>query len=581
MPGKEVDLIKERLDLVGLLRSYLTLLPAGKNFRGLCPFHGEKTPSFIVSPERKGWHCFGCGEGGDLISFVMKYEHLEFPEALRFLAERAGVELARLNPQMEREFGILYSLHDAAAEFYHAELARNEPARAYLAGRTLTDETIREFSLGFAPLGEKLTLHLVKLGHAIEDVVRAGLATKLASGLHRDRFQNRIVFPIQNHVGKTVAFTGRVLPAVSSSNPPGGPDNPDIPKYLNSPETPIFNKSKVLFGLNHSKGAIAESRTVVLVEGQMDLLSVWQSGVKNVVAVSGTGLSREHLERLRRLADTMLVSFDNDAAGVKALERSFDVLNPFDFHLKAIDLGSYKDPGEACEKDPAFFQRAVSEARPAFERFITTIVGGTNDDLAARKRATRVVLEKVRRLKSAAEQEAWLKELSKTAGISEVSLTKELEDLGTAPGETASSEPASPAPGVPKRVDMIAERLVVLAFTRKEFFDKVKGIADLLPSASRVIVEHPDSAEAGFLEMQSGVLAGGDARVLEEEFEALMRALRLEHLKSRQSALEVLRKQATAHGKETEANELLMEYTKVSRELDDLRNKKPATGIQQ
>ncbi|MEK7077438.1 MAG: DNA primase, partial [Patescibacteria group bacterium] len=289
--AKDIDLIKERIDLVDLLRSYITLHPAGKNFKALCPFHQEKTPSFIASPERKRWHCFGCGEDGDIVTFVMKYENLEFPEALRVLAEKAGIELQSVNPALQKEYGLLYGLHDDATAFYKEALLKNENARAYLESRGLTEETIADFNLGFAPGGDSLTLHLIKKGYDVLDIARAGLAYKTARGLYRDRFNQRIMFPIANHLGKVVAFTGRIMPEAEAS---ADPNSIDAAKYVNSPETPIFNKSKIFYGLNASKGAIAKSRTATLVEGQMDFLMMWQTGVKNAVAVSGTGLTPHH-----------------------------------------------------------------------------------------------------------------------------------------------------------------------------------------------------------------------------------------------------------------------------------------------
>lgn len=197
--ARETDLIKEKLDLVDFLRSYLKLTPAGKNFKALCPFHGEKTPSFVVSPERKIWHCFGaCGEGGDIIKFAMKYENLEFPEALRFLAEKAGLKISTLNPALEKQFGILYKIHESAKDFYAGELSRNKEALEYLKGRGLRSGTIEEFKLGFASGGEALTLRLIKEGFDVLDIAKAGLAHKNTEGLYRDRFRGRIIFPIAN-----------------------------------------------------------------------------------------------------------------------------------------------------------------------------------------------------------------------------------------------------------------------------------------------------------------------------------------------------------------------------------------------
>ena len=209
--AKEVDLIKEKLPVLDFIRGYVQLTPAGRSFKGLCPFHQEKTPSFIVSPDRQRWHCFGCAEGGDIITFVMKYENLEFPEALRFLAEKAGVQLRSLNPQHEREFGVLYDLNEEAKNFYAEALHKNIPAHEYIKSRGLNEETIKEFEIGFSPGGETLTLHLIKRGFDVNDAVRAGLIYKNSRGMYGDRFEGRIMFPIYNHVGKVVAFTDASL----------------------------------------------------------------------------------------------------------------------------------------------------------------------------------------------------------------------------------------------------------------------------------------------------------------------------------------------------------------------------------
>src|SRR3989344_4048711 len=357
--GKEVDIIKEKLDIADFLRSYLQLIPAGRTLKAICPFHPEKTPSFIVSPDKKIWHCFGCGEGGDILSFVMKYEHVEFPEALRMLAERAGIPMRNLSPTQEREFGVLYDMHDAAAEFFRAQLRKNPKAEQYLKGRGLSENTIKEFGIGYDPLGDGLTLALMEKRFSIQDIIRAGLSARIR-GLNRDRFEGRIIFPLHNPFGKIVGFAGRVFEL------PSGQKEEDVGKYVNSPETPIYHKAKVLYGFHAAKTHIAASRTVFLVEGHMDFLMSWQSGVKNAVAISGTALTEEHLLKLRRFADTAVVSFDNDTAGLRALEKGMDMFHALDFHVKAVSLGEYKDPAEAAEKDARFLAKAVAEAKPAF-----------------------------------------------------------------------------------------------------------------------------------------------------------------------------------------------------------------------
>ena len=566
MAGRDVDLIKERVGVVDLVRSYLTLMPAGRNFKALCPFHGEKTPSFIVSPERKTWHCFGCGKGGDVIRFVMEYENLEFREALRFLAERAGIEIRSLDPQAEREFGVLYDIHEAATAFYMHELAATPLPRQYLESRTLLPATMEAFQLGFAPGGETLTMHLTKKGFAIEDIARAGLAGKTTSGLYRDKFHNRIIFPIANHVGKVVAFTGRLWgPA---------PQGVDLPKYLNSPETPIFSKSKVLFGLSKTKNDIARSRTAVLMEGQMDLLLAWQSGVRNVVAISGTGLTGEHLLRLRRLADTLLMSFDNDEAGTKALDRALDTLSPYDFHVRAVNLKEYKDPGEACERDPAFLARAVEEAAPAFEQLVRrTFTPAVAADVAARKRAVRSFLVKIRRLTSSVEQNEWLQALSAASRVPQVTLLTELAELTIGDDRMPSAAPTTEVVPKSSRREIIAARLTVLAFTNRDFFATVRQHIALLPEPYRGFIEQPGSEAATLQEMQASLPVGDDPIRIRAEFDELLAQLEIEELIVAQRELRTKLRVAEAGGNDGAVEQVSKSFQALSRRLDELRSR--------
>ncbi len=561
--ASDVEHIKAKLDIVELIRSYLSLQPAGKNFKALCPFHQEKTPSFIVSPDRQLWHCFGCGEGGDGIKFLMRYENLEFPEALRVLAERVGVELQSLSSREQREYGVLFDIHDAASKFYQGELARQPDALGYLRDRGLSDDTVREFELGFATGGESLTVHLLRSGFDVGSIARAGLAQKNTAGLYRDRFGGRIVFPIASAVGKTVAFTGRLLPAVAAANP-------DAPKYLNSPETPIYQKSKILYGFHRSKGDIARERAAVVVEGQMDLLLAWQAGVHHVVAVSGTGLTSQHLDRLRRLADTVLMSFDNDDAGVRALERSLETLTPFDFHVRVIDLGQFKDPAEAAQQEPGFLSRAIQEARPAFAHLFAHYFSGgePGKDIAARKRTVRHLLGMVQRLKSAVEQAAWIKALASHSGVSEVALLAELTNLPRAKREWSGLGEAAEAPKAVERIEVVANRLLILAFTDDRFLATLRERQSWLPSAYQRLVQNPASGEADLFHMQASHLAeSGDVA---GEFEELLRQLNLERLKREQAAIRDEMRRAEQRGDEATHAGALERFKTIAGEINKL-----------
>jgi len=567
--AKEVDLIKEKLDLSDFLRSYITLLPAGRNLKALCPFHQEKTPSFMVSPERKMWHCFGCGLGGDIIKFAMLYEHLEFPEALRFLAEKAGLNIQIMSPIQQREFGILYDLHEEAKNFYKSELKKNKSAVDYLSGRGIAPETMEEFDLGFASGGETLTVHLLKKGHDVKDIVRAGLAQKNTSGLYRDKFFERIIFPINNQVGKTIAFTGRITPEAEAKYA----DSPTPPpKYLNSPETPIFNKSRTLYGFDRSKQFMNESRSVLLVEGQMDFLGAWQSGVKNIVAVSGTSLTPYHLEKLRRMADTAFVSFDNDSAGLKALERSLEFFNNFDFHVKVVDLGKFKDPADAAKAAPEFLKEAIVSAKPAFQYIFGIYFSPENwdeNDVPKRKRTIRHLLSLIKSLKSAVEENFWLKKLSGESGISESALSEEIRGIDELAGYVEEEGDEAGAVSADYS-DAVAKRLVALALTKDKFLNILKANSQLLPPVFQKILENPSEEARGLLELQSSYeFADADEDKLEKEFRDLMRRLETVELRERQAIIKKSLKMAQASGKEDLMNQLLGDFSEITKRLND------------
>ncbi|RJQ25276.1 DNA primase [Candidatus Parcubacteria bacterium] len=563
---KDVDIIKERLSVADVLRGYITLLPAGKNFKANCPFHQEKTPSFIVSPDRGRWHCFGCGEGGDIITFVMKYENLEFPEALRFLAEKAGVQLASVNPQHQREFGILYDINEEAKRFFYNSLVTNKDAISYLTNRGLTKETIQEFELGFSPGGESLSMHLIQKKYDVRDALRAGLVYRNTRGLYRDRFDSRIMFPIINHVGKTVAFTGRVFGSAS--------ENPDNPKYMNSPESPVFNKSKVLYGLNKSKGDIAREKSFVVVEGQMDFLMSWQCGIKNCVAISGTGFTEHHLERLRRLADTAIVSFDNDEAGRKALERTLTLFNKFDFHTKVISLGEFKDPADALLKDLMFMKNAIESAKPAFQYLFDLYFssGKVKNDLALKKRVVRHIIEILATIKSSIEQSEWMRELSRSSGIPETSLSEELEHIEHEKQDGKAEEvPMKEKHQFERRIDIIARQLTSLAFTNDEFRGIVLENKEFMPRPFLSVLENPGAESATVFQMQSTYLFGSaDHEELKKEALELIKQLKLEYYKAIREALQREIKEAGVVGDEEKLLEATRKFQECTQKMHQL-----------
>ena len=474
MAGSPVELIKEKLDIAEFLKGYLELRPAGKNFKALCPFHNEKTPSFMISPERQTWHCFGCSLGGDAFTFLMRYENLEFGEALRVLAERTGVELQRLNSADYKISGLLYDINQAAARYFAEELQKSDEAKKYLAGRGILKETMEEFELGWSPNApDSLYVHLINKGFYPEDIVRAGLTFKSERGLQIDRFRGRIMFPIHNTMGKVVGFTGRILPRL---------DDGKMGKYVNSPETPIFNKSKLLYGFFKSKNFIRSDNNVFLVEGQMDFLLSYQAGVKTAVASSGTALTSDHLRVLRRLTDQMTVSFDNDSAGLAAGERAIDLAEANDFNVKVLTLGAFKDPADAVQADPVAFHKHFSEAVPApefyFERYLKEFADSPVPSRSADfKRNIRIALEKIKHIASPVLRDLWLREYGKRLGIAEAILGEEMERIEEGAERVPASSDAPRAEARPlSRWEMLSEHLLAAACAKENYAEIKESI---------------------------------------------------------------------------------------------------------
>lgn len=575
------DLIKERLGVAEMIRQYLTLLPAGKNWKALCPFHKEKTPSFIVSPDRQTWRCFGCNVGGDIFEFVMRYEHLEFFEALKLLAERAGVDIRRFGGEGQKQMAALFDINAAAREWFVAELARDEaPARAareYLAARGLRRETIEAFGVGFAPSrSDGLARHLTKLGYRIQDIDQAGLVFRTERGTYWDRFRGRIMFPLMNHFGKTVAFTGRVMP---------GAEGEGVGKYVNSPETPLFSKSKLLYGFHASKQAIRDAESVLLLEGQMDFLMTWQDGVTNAVASSGTALTADHLKPLRRVAHTLIVGFDNDEAGFRAGERVIDLASGLDFTVRVLPSlpAGMKDPADAAQSSPGLMKKLAGEARPAmefyFDRYLPRGAAGAGADIRLFKEHLRAVLGKIRMLASAVEQEHWLKELARRTGVGEHVLLRELAALGAPRTEAARAEAAVP-PEAParSRQERIAERLIILAFREPSFREALEASRPYVPpryeplcAAGAETGEHPPELRALVDELSlRASLEARDASALRGEFDELVRELRREHLRSEQFRLrEEIRRAEEVRDSATLAR-ALVDFDKLAREMNSI-----------
>jgi DNA primase len=414
--------IKSRLPVAEVVGETVALKRAGSAMKGLCPFHAEKTPSFTVSPDRESWHCFGCGEHGDIFTFVMKRDGLDFRETLGRLAERAGVELTPQTAREDRQRARLREALDSAAAWYREVLRQAtaaEPARAYLVERGFSDETLERFGIGFAPQSwDALTSRLQAKKFTTEEIVGAGLASVGQRGRPVDRFRGRIMIPIRDPSGRMTGFGGRVMP--------GG----DGPKYLNSPATPLFDKSHTLYGIDLARTSIRRTKLAVIVEGYTDVMAAHQAGFTNVVASLGTALTGGQVALATRYAEGVALAYDVDLAGEAATQRGLlEELGPDQSvsKVRVVRIPAGKDPDELIRSDPDAWQAAVEGAKPVVEYFMDRVAAEVDlSSVTGRKELAGRVLAILQRVGDHLERDLYLQELSRRVQVDERTLREAL-----------------------------------------------------------------------------------------------------------------------------------------------------------
>ncbi|MGD8744304.1 MAG: DNA primase [Candidatus Woesebacteria bacterium] len=366
----QVEEVKSKVDIVSVVGDYVDLKKAGRNYKALCPFHSEKTPSFMVSPELQIYKCFGCGASGDVISFLQEYEGMDFYEALKHLAERAGVKLKPTSYRGKSEKEKFYKINNLANKFYHYILLNHpsgKKALSYLKKqRGLKVDTIKTFQLGFSPdvpfaIGKYL---LDKKGFEKKDIEEAGITfTKNTKSF--DRFRGRVIFPLFDHRGNTIGFAGRIMPQDK---------NKDLAKYINTPETAVYHKSKVLYGLNQTKAAIKRKGVAVVVEGELDLISSWQVGVENIVAIKGSAFTQEQANLLSRFAKMVVLAMDADLAGDSSARRGIEIAEAADLEVEVARIEKYKDPDDMARKDPKGLKKTLKNPVGVWDFIVDSIL---------------------------------------------------------------------------------------------------------------------------------------------------------------------------------------------------------------
>lgn len=477
------DEIKQRLDVVDIVGEYLTLKNAGSgSFKTLCPFHGEKSASFYVSRDKQIWHCFGCDKGGDLISFVMEIEGMNFPEALRHLGKKAGVEIPEFHVQKgSQEKELLIGLNELAGKYYEAVLYKHEEgkmARDYLKNRGINIELAKKFRLGFAPdRWDALAKFLSQKGHDQKLQIKAGLVKRKNSGEGViDRFRGRVMVPLANYSGRVVGFTGR---SFVDDKEKGGP------KYLNSPETEIYHKSDVIFGLDLAKSSIRKNKSVIVVEGNLDVVASHKAGIENVVASSGTALTESQLLQLKKLTSNLIFAFDADAAGFSAARRGIHLAQKIGFDIQVISIPEAigKDPDDVVQNDPKKWVEIVEDPIHIMEYYFQKAVSEYDiSDLKAKRELAKFLSEEISRINDVIEREHWLQRLSDVihveVGVLRTILTKneggqvvKWSSGRDMPNQEADKKKKSPK--MTSKIDQACSFLIGLLLIDDAFLDQI------------------------------------------------------------------------------------------------------------
>lgn len=589
--------IKAKLDIVDIIQEYVpNLKKAGANWKATCPFHQEKTPSFMVHPEKQIWRCFGgCNEGGDIFAFIQKIEGIEFPEALRILAKKANVVLRQVDPKLSNLKTKLLDILSQAAEYYQGVLLspQGELALDYLVNRGITQETIKEFQVGFAlESWDGLSKFLIGKGFKAQEIVQAGLAVaKKGIGVNQyqsastifDRFRGRIMFPIKNYQGQIIGFTGRLIQ-----------EKKDEGKYVNTPETLVYNKSRVLYGFDLAKQAIREQDLAVVAEGQMDVIASHQAGIRNVVASSGTALTQEQVKLIKRLTTNISFCFDQDAAGQEAAKRALDAALAEGMDIKLINLGEFKDPDE-CVKTAGkeAWEKTIKEAKPALEYFFEQAEEKYNfKDLNGKKAAAQELLPLIIKIGNQVERSFWLGKLAQKLDIEESSLREMIRKLAKK-GMAAVTEELNLSTKKTEGSIVLAKNLLSLALRHPHLWEfvfnnlpvKIIPSDELQRFANHLIICYNSSQSLDWSELEKSEFSNlvGELTLLAEkeypdltEDEAMNELKKLLTILERSYVAKTLRlieqklKEAETRRDQAQIASLSQEFIKLSNRLKEL-----------
>ena len=573
--SSSVDQIKSKIDIVSLVGAYIKLDKAGANFKGKCPFHNEKTPSFFVSPDRGSYYCFGCHAKGDIFTFVQEFEGLDFIGALKVLADKAGVTLEKYEKGDRTEKERLLGVLEQAVFFYQKKLSESKQAEDYLISRGINAKTISDFRIGFAPAEWRdLFEFLLSKGVTEKDMLAVGLikssSTSLRTGKEGttntfyDTFRGRIMFPISDSSGRVVGFSGRILIADEKS-----------PKYLNSPETSLFNKSEILFGLDKAKTEIRLKDYSILVEGQMDLVMMHQAGISNTVASSGTALTAEHLIKLRRLSNRIIMAFDGDIAGFSASNRSAQIALSLGMELKITQMPIGKDPADLAKENPEELREVLKSSKHIIDFYTDALLlqGLPSRELGQKIRAG--VLPYISQLPSMIEKSHFIKNIAQKTFIKEEALWSDLSTLGTVQIEETKQNNSSPPK---KRVQSIERKVMGIIMWQKSKENKSEEIKikEIENRVEKILGERMKDLEKEFEKEKDLLLFETEAYYnnkanLEKDIIELLTSLEEEYLKEEFGQVMVLLQKAERERNSGDILKYLEECQRISQKINLLK----------
>lgn len=580
----EVSLIREKNDIVSFIGEYVTLKRSGRNFKANCPFHNEKTPSFMVNPERQRWKCFGCQKGGDIYSFLMEYERLEFPEALRFFAKRAGIELsespAKLSQKSNKEK--IYTINNLAREYYHYILTKHKAGKTameYLEERGVSRKIIDTFMLGFAPnTHDSLVKYLTsKKQFKPADILEAGVASQW-NGRVKDFFRGRIIFPLIDHRDNCVGFAGRLLEK-----------NPESAKYINTRDTLAFHKGDFVYALNITKDAVKRSNQVIVCEGEFDVISCFHNGITNVVGVKGTALTESQVNLLSRFAEKITFCFDGDKAGQEAIKRSLPIVEKKGLTATVVEIKNAKDPDEALQKEPGLFKKAVREDVNAYDYLLASLLKKYDPESAENKRLiTDEILPLISDIQNEIVKEHFLKKTANAIGSSFESIGREMVRIGRKELPRVEIKQAIHKPDKDEVLEEYLLSLIIQSDKPKELLEKsVQILAGSMPkdrARQKILYHlldhfvHTDSFDSKvFTNILPGELIESfdssvlfplphieDQKSLEAEVEKVSQKLKKLYVRAKMTDISREIKLKEKEGKDQEASILKIKYSELS-----------------